>query len=302
MYPPEWFRWDIRPREIRWPKWFTQWPNGARVAVHLSVMHEWESEPRNWTPAFGRPLPPNAAQKTDFLTLGYKEYGFTSGVWRIIDLLDRQQVKVTVFTNGTAAEVWPDGIRELKNRGHEIGSHAYDQAVQPVIYKTREEERDAMRQSIKAIEKAAGERPYAYMSPGPRPTMYTLELCAEEGFIWCSEFMNADIPYVVNVAGKKLVVLCYTRPGYMDTSIFGTKGPFRSSSEALTSLKDEFDAVYEESAIHPMRFHYSVHTYCTGMPGPAKTLEEFIKYVKGHTGVWIATGEEQAKFWLEHSG
>lgn len=302
MRPPEWFRWDIRPREIRWPAWFTGWPNGARVALHLTVLHEWEWEPRSWAPAFGRSFPPDAPQQTDFLTLGYREYAFTSGVWRIMEILDRQRVKATVFTNGVVAELWPESVRELGRRGHEIGSHSWDQAVHPVSYKTREDEREAIRQSIAAILKATGERPRAYMSPGPRPTVHTLELCAEEGFAWCSDLMNADLPYLVNVPGKKLVVLPYATPGCIDVHIFGARPPFRSPSEALTSLKDEFDAVYEESAIHPMRFNYAFHTHVSGLPGPAKTLEAFIKHAKSHPGVWVATGMEQALFWLKQSG
>jgi peptidoglycan/xylan/chitin deacetylase (PgdA/CDA1 family) len=301
MEPPEWFRWDIRPREIRWPAWFSAWPNGARVVVHLTVLHEWESQPRSWMPAFGRALPPDAAQPTDFLTLGAKEYAFTSGVWRVMEILDRHQVRATVFTNGIAAEVWPESLRELKRRGHEIGSHSWDQGVHPVSHRTREEEREAIRRSIEAIERATGERPQGYMSPGPRPTQHTLELCAEEGFTWCSDLINADLPYVVNVAEKQLILLPYARPGCIDLSIFGGPGLSRGPSEALTSLTDEFDAVYEESARHPMRFNYAFHTYWSGLPGPARTLDAFLRHVRGHPGVWIATGIEQATFWLRQS-
>ena len=218
-----------------------------------------------------------------------------------MDILDRYQVKATVLTNGVAAEVWPDSIRELKRQGHEVGSHAYDQARHPVMFKTREEEQEALRKSVQAIEQATGERPYGYMSPGPRPTVHTLELLVEEGFIWAAEFLDADIPYTIEVNGKKLVILCWMRPGLQDTNILGFRDLARSPSEALTSLKDEFDAVYEEAAVHPMRFNYCIHTYLSGTPGAAKVFGDFIKYAKDHPGVWFATGMEQATFWLQNS-
>ena len=300
MYPPEWFRWDLRPREIKRPEWFTQWPSGARVAVQLTIMHEWESTPREWSPAYGRRFPPDSVQKTDFMSLTYREYAFKAGIWRIMNILDENKVKVTVLTNGVAAEVWPDSLRELKRQGHEIGSHAYDQRVHPVMHKSREEEREDLRKSIKAIQQAVGERPYGYMSPGPRPTVHTLELLAEEGFVWAAEFLDADIPYVIDVKGKKLIILCWMRPGLQDTNILGSGGFTRSPSEALTSLKDEFNAVYEESAVHPMRFNYCVHSYLSGTPGAASVIRDFIRYAQDRSGVWFATGMDQATFWLEH--
>ena len=46
-------------------------------------------------------------------------------VMRILDLLDTHQAKATFFTLGWIAERYPDMVREMVSRGHELASHGY---------------------------------------------------------------------------------------------------------------------------------------------------------------------------------
>ena len=39
------YQWNFRPQRPRRPAWFTEWPGGARMAVTLILLHEWESTP-----------------------------------------------------------------------------------------------------------------------------------------------------------------------------------------------------------------------------------------------------------------
>ncbi|MBI2350353.1 MAG: hypothetical protein HYV00_02540 [Deltaproteobacteria bacterium] len=135
------------------------------------------------------------------------------------------------------------------------------------------------------------------MSPGPRPSPFTLELCAELGFIWNGDYSDSDIPYTINVNGAKVVSVGYVRPAYTDNDIaeLGLAG-------GLQQLKDEFDAHYEEAQRHPMKFRYSMHNFTGGRPGLAKVFDNFIDYVKGHSGVWFCRCVDMANFWLEHEG
>ncbi|MBI2918971.1 MAG: polysaccharide deacetylase family protein [Chloroflexi bacterium] len=296
QYALDWYQWDYRPKDVRRPGWFIQWPGGAQLAVTIKIMLEWESLPRPGVTG-GRGMPAGSHHKEDYLALSIREYGFKAGVWRLMDMLDRQGVKATVMMSGLSAELWPDTAREIKRQGHEIATHGWDQAIHPPTFKSREEEREALLKSVAAIEKAAGERPYGYMSPGPRPTPNTLEILAEEGFLWDGDYNDADIPYIINVKGRKLVSVGYVRPAYTDNDVLplGLAG-------ALQQLKDEFDAHYEESARHPMKFIYSMHAHNGGRPGAARVAEKFIEYAKGQPGVWFARCLDMANFWLEHEG
>ena len=288
------YQWNYRPQTPRRPDWFTQWPGGNRIAVTINIMHEWESVPGART-VRKRPMS-SGTERTDFLALGAREYGANFGFSRLLDVLDRCEVKATVITSGLMAQIFPETLNEAKQRGHEVASHHWDQSVHPYEYQSPAEEREAILKSIDTIERATGERPFGYMSPGPRPSPYTLELCASLGFKWNGDYNDADVPYIMDVDGHKFVSVGYVRPAYTDNDILSL-----GLAGALQELKDEFDAHYEEAGRHPMKFRLAVHNFNAGRPGPAKVVEKFLQYVKSHQGVWFCRCIDMAQYWLEQA-
>lgn len=288
------YQWNYRPQSPRRPDWFSQWPGGNRIAVTINIMHEWESLPRSNT--FRKRSMDSGASVIDFLALGAREYGANFGFPRLLAVLDKFDVKATVLASGLMAELFPATLKEATERGHEVACHHWDQSRHPFDYGSMEEEREAMVRTIEAIERATGKRPVGYMSPGPRPSPFTLEICASLGFQWNGDYCDSDVPYTINVNGKKFVSVGYVRPAYTDNDLM----PFGLSG-ALQQLKDEFDAHYEESARHPMKFRYAMHNFTGGRPGLAKVFEKFLEYVRGHNGVWFCRCVDIADFWSEHS-
>jgi peptidoglycan/xylan/chitin deacetylase (PgdA/CDA1 family) len=287
------YHWNYRPQTPKRPSWFTEWPGGAKIAVSFNIMHEWESRPTPHHTVPSRPLPPDTHYRDDFFALTMREYGANFGFWRLLDVFDKYGVKASVLSSGLTAELFPDTVKEAIRRGHEVGSHHWDQTIHPTVYKTKEEEREAMLNSIKAIEKACGERPLGYMSQGPRPGPFTLELCAELGFKWNGDY-DTDIPYIMDVNGAKVVSLGYVRPSISDNEVwaYGFKA-------GLEQLKYEFLATYEEAQRHPMKFRYTMHNYVGGRPGMARIFEEFLQYLRGFRGVWFCRCIDMADFWLQ---
>lgn len=284
------YQWNYRPQHPRRPEWFKEWPGGARMAVMLILLHEWETDP-----APGRqPMPKQAHHTFDYLALGTREYGARYGVWRLLDVLDRRRVKATVIASGLTAELFPDSVREVKARGQELATHGWDQSRHPPVFKTKDEEKDSIVKSIVSLEQASGERIVGYMSQGPRPTPNTLEICTELGFVWTADYSDSDVPYIIDVNGKKIVSVGYVMPNYTDNDLapFGLAG-------GLRQLKDAFDASYEESLRHPMKFCYSCHVHVSGRPGMSKLLDQFIEYAQGHEGVRFYPCIDIANFWLE---
>jgi polysaccharide deacetylase family protein (PEP-CTERM system associated) len=52
---------------------------------------------------------------------------------RLLDLLDAASVRATFFVVGMVAEAYPDLVREIAARGHEIGSHTYNHRLIPEL-------------------------------------------------------------------------------------------------------------------------------------------------------------------------
>src|SRR5216117_3860134 len=51
--------------------------------------------------------------------------GIEEGLPRLMDALDSAGVPTTCFCTGDVAERYPDTIREIVERGHELGCHGY---------------------------------------------------------------------------------------------------------------------------------------------------------------------------------
>jgi peptidoglycan/xylan/chitin deacetylase (PgdA/CDA1 family) len=262
------------------------------MAVQVIVLHEWETNP--WHRS--RPMPANSHYTFDFLSLGGREYGVRHGIWRLLDVLERHDVKATVLANGIVAELFPDSLRAAAERGHEIAAHQWDQSIFPPMFTSRDEERTSLARTKDALETVTKRAVTGYMSPGPRSTPHTLDLLAELDFRWACEYVDSDFPYVIPVGGKEIVAISYATPGCIDFDLLT-----RGVSDRLEELKITFAAAYKESDRHPMKFCYAVHTHWGGTVGMAWVLDEFLSYVRRHEDVWYPRHSDVADFWLKQS-
>lgn len=124
-------------------------------------------------------------------------------VHRMLDLLEEQHVRATVFVLGWVAERYPRLIREVGERGHEIACHSYrhrrvDQLT-PGIFM------EDTRKAKQAIEDAAGRRVEGYRAPSFSiipGTEWAYETLEQLGFsydssvhpVWHATYSNARAP------------------------------------------------------------------------------------------------------------
>lgn len=94
---------------------------------------------------------------------------------RILDLLDRHSVKATFFVLGWIAEHHPRLIREIHDRGHEIGSHGYEHRL--VYDLTPGEFRADLAKSLAILRETAGAACRGYRAP-------SFSLRREMGWAW----------------------------------------------------------------------------------------------------------------------
>jgi len=109
------------------------------------------------------------------------------GTLRALNLFDRYNVKGTFFFVGWVARKFPELVREVHARGHELACHSYWHRM--VYSLTPDEFRDDTRAAVKAIEDAAGVKVCGYRAPSwsiTKDCLWALEILAEEGFAYDS--------------------------------------------------------------------------------------------------------------------
>ena len=134
------------------------WPNNARLAVSFSLMFEAGGQPISGA---GGVIPdPIEKSLPDLPTKAFFQYGVYEGVPRILDLMDKHQVKLSSFMIGQAVEKAPDLAREIVNRGHEAAAHG--RTWQNSYLLDPDAERKFIGDSVETIQKVTGQQPIGW--------------------------------------------------------------------------------------------------------------------------------------------
>lgn len=276
-----------------------QWPDNARIAIVVAVAFESWPEDLGMSNSLNRsdrpPYPPGAVSKKNLHVISDRQYGERWGIYRMLDLFRRHGVKTTFFPNGITVEKFPDIAQEIVADGHEMASENY---IHDYSYmKTYKEEKADLHRTVEAIQRVVGERPWGHLSTGVAPSENTADIAAEEGFLYWVDPQHEDLPYVLKVRGRELVVLQYFS-ALNDYATFGYQG--KTPRQVLEMRKDYFDYLYREGETNPALMMWGNHPFLTGRPHGMAALEEFIRYAGSHRGVWYARCIDIVRWWLEN--
>jgi peptidoglycan/xylan/chitin deacetylase (PgdA/CDA1 family) len=257
-----------------------KWPNGAKVAVVLSYDIDNES------PLLDRDnLAPTALSET--------EYGATSGIPRILALLDRLNLPATFYVPAVSAMLGPDMIPAIKKSGrHEIALHGWIHESLPELNNAAEEER-LLKQSIDYLTKASGKKPVGTRAGAWALSQYSLDIIRKAGLLYDSSMMARDEPYDIMVNGKDSGLLELPVSWIEDDApYFGRTGALPSPELIFSVYRDEFDMAYQEGSFLMLTFHPHISGRRSRMVHMAKLFE----YMKSKPGVWFATSEQVANY------
>jgi len=128
------------------------------------------------------------------------EFGAVA-VPRILDLLDRFDAPATFFVPGTTAEVYPDVVREIVARGHELGHHGWRHESPARL--TEDEERVVLVKGLEVLASVTGVTPSGWRSPAWYTSPHSIPLLIEHGFAYDSSMMGHDVsPYYARVGDR----------------------------------------------------------------------------------------------------
>ena len=134
------------------------WPNGARLAVSLSLMFEGGGQPISGA---GGVIPDRIEGSVpDLPTNAFFAYGHYEGIPRVLDLMDKHGIKLSSFMIGKAVETAPELAQEIVRRGHEAAAHG---RVWDNSYRLpRDEEKRFIADSVETIHKVTGQNPIGW--------------------------------------------------------------------------------------------------------------------------------------------
>ena len=113
-----------------------------------------------------------------------------SNVKRILDILDIYDQKASFFILGWVGQNYPELVKEIHRRGHDIGTHSYNHQL---VYKqTPHEFEKDLKHSIDTLSDLTGEKITYYRAPGfsiKKEQVWAFEILKDNGIeIDCSIF------------------------------------------------------------------------------------------------------------------
>jgi allantoinase len=269
-----------------------KWPNDARVALWVSpnVEHYEYLPPENkFRDAWPRTPHP------DIQGYALRDYGNRVGFWRMLEVLDKHDIRCCVSLNEAVLEHFPEVRDAMVERDYDYMSHG--------IYNTRylvgaseDEERAFYKDIIDTLKKHTGKQLKGMLGPALSNTEATPDLMAEAGLIYHTDWFHDDQPFPIKVKQGKLISMPYTIE--LNDVVVNAQG--NEAEYFCQIIKDQFDVLYQEGAESGRVMCIALHPYWIGQPHRSKYLDEALGYILSHDGVWKTTADDIADYYIEN--
>lgn len=268
------------------------WPNGAQIAVWLApnIEHyELNPPPNPRRSPWPRPVP-------DVLNYSWRDYGNRTGFWRMADTMAQYGVRGSVSLNVAVCDHYPEVIERCCELGWELFSHG--------TYNTRyfygmdeDMQRAVIRDSRETILRVSGQRLDGWLTPAISNDETTQHVLAEEGILYTLDMTHDDQPTPVNTRAGRLVSIPYSLE-VNDVPLFVSRATPPERYGAI--CKAQFDQLYEDGAESGTVMCMPLHPYLIGQPHRVAALDAVLAHITGHDKVWLATGREIARHYIDH--
>jgi peptidoglycan/xylan/chitin deacetylase (PgdA/CDA1 family) len=259
------------------------WPNDARVAFWVAP----NIEHYEYTP-LSRPNQP------DIPSYARNDFANRVGFWRMMDVLNKYNVRGCACLNLGILDHFPEVKDAMIAADWDYMAHGVYNS-RPIYGYSIEDERAYWADFIATVKKHTGKMVKGRLGGGGGHTENTDDLMAEAGCLYHTSWIVDDQPIPVKVkGGQKFLYVPYS--GQTNDAI--ANGENRETDHFFERVIDQFDTLYEEGAESGRVMCLSLHPQMIGRPSAAKYLDAMLKYILGHGGVWLTTGDEIAEYYL----
>lgn len=282
------------------------WPDGKRVALIMTANLEyWDMIKDTDKPYYaGGPavlpdgLPGNIP---DFPNYMWREYGQRTGIWRLFSCFEEAGVPLSCTMNAKTAKKLPQLIDTVKENGWELLAHNYEQGELLTDFaKDPEKERAVIKATLDVYQETMGKQARGWLSSSLRGTLNTCDILVENGLDFYCDMMNDDQPYLVRTnSGKTIVSIPYTNE-INDFTLLTRRA--HTNDEMLDILKTELTELMREANRDESGrlMNLGLHPHVIGRAYRMPIVREFLEFAKNMDGVWFATREEIADWYMQH--
>lgn len=276
-----------------------RWPNNARVAFwvipnvehyeYLPPAHAAkQASARHDNPDFPAPSLP---------VLVRRDYGNRVGFWRMLQSMDRFNIRCTVNINMAVLEHFPEVRDAMVSRNWDFCCHGMFNTRAAPRGLSVNEQRAFIQDSIEILKRTTG-RQLKGLNVLSRATEELPDILAEHGLIYHADYFHDDQPTPIQVAKGKLVSVPYNAE--INDSVISQRDRPWEADTLVEMATDAFDRLYEEGKDSGMVFCLPVHPWCIGMPHRIRYLDRILEYIMGHDAVWQTTADDIAQHYIDH--
>lgn len=222
---------------------------------------------------------------------------------RILDMLDSRDVKATCFCTGLMAKEFPQVVKLIMSRGHEIGCHSNQHTWMNKM--TMAEAREDTHAAVSALEQCIGQKVLSYRAPAfsiGESNKWMFEILASEGiendssvFPSARDFGGfpafiSQVPCLVKYSGIELKEypismttlmgkqVAYSGGGYFRFFPLGIVKSFMGKSEYTMCYFHIGDLLLEKSGV-PTKEEYETY-----YKEPGTIKNRYLRYIKSNLG------------------
>ena len=217
-------------------------------------------------------------------------FGPRVGIWRLLDLLARHDIRGSFFVPAVVAETFPELLPAFVERGHEVGLHGFFHEI--VAHTSDAEFSAALDASLALFQRQVGLTPKGFRSPAWEMTPHMMAELHARG-MYDSSLSGFDNPYTLGGVVEVPVQWAIDDAVYFKFLGGGVDHwPPSASRPVLETWTDEWETLHAEGGL----FMLTVHDWISGRAHRIRLLDTLLSTVTRTPGAWIATVGEVAAY------
>ena len=270
------------------------WPNDARLAVWVVTNVEFFPLTHGLA---GHPFEAKGTAPT-VRPWSQRDYGNRVGIWRMMELFDRLEIRSTATLNAAICDHHPQIVEAALARRWEIAGHCETNTVRLTTLDP-EAERSTIQRSTERLAAATGSRPSGWLGAAMAETWHTLDYLIDEGYDSVADWTNDDQPFMMDVDGRSIISLPYSYELNDSPCLYYRNGTIDGFEQMI---RRQFDVLYDEGQRSGRMMTIALHPFIIGVPHRIRGLAAALSYIKQHDQVWFATGDEIARHYRSSLG